>query len=58
MDFKNLLNKETTKDTIISFLVETDVSMELYFKTENLLFDNFISFGIVTQIFQKKKTKT
>ena len=23
MDFKNLLNKETTKDTIISFLVET-----------------------------------
>ena len=50
MDFKNLLNKETTKDTIISFLVETDVSMELYFKTENLLFDNFISFGIATQM--------
>ena len=28
--------------------------MELYFKTENLLFDNFISFGIATQIFKKK----
>ena len=27
--------------------------MELYFKTENLLFDNFISFGITTQTFQK-----
>ena len=29
-------------------------SMELYFKTKNSLFDNFISFGIATQIFQKE----
>ena len=31
--------------------------MELYFKTENLLFDNFISFGIATQIFKQKTKK-
>ena len=31
------------------------VSMELYSKTENSLFDNFISFGIATDISKKKK---
>ena len=31
--------------------------MELYSKTENSLFDNFISFGIATDISKKKKKK-
>ena len=51
---KTYLTKKQPKILLLVSQQKPDISMKLHFETENSLLDNFISFGIATQIFLKK----
>ena len=52
---KIYLTEKQPNIILLVFQQKPGVSMKRYFKTENSLFDNFISFGIATQDIFKKK---